>query len=159
LDVLLELLKLILVGLVAGLFSAKMAVDTFRSQKWWELKLAAYQEIINVFINLRDYYDSHLESVVMSEDISEDKLKKMHDVWEESQRTLQRVHNSGTFLLSDSVEEAIKNFYKRKAKKHDSLFEEIENDYDAAKECLNVLVLCSKKDLKIEQNFFSRFFG
>lgn len=54
-----ELLKLGVVGLIAGIFSSWLANKDYRYRKWWELRVAAYQGAIEALSDIAHYYNSH----------------------------------------------------------------------------------------------------
>ena len=59
---LLELLKLSIVGLIAGLFASFIQNRDHRQRKWWEMRVQAYQNAIEALSDLAYYYDKHLDA-------------------------------------------------------------------------------------------------
>jgi hypothetical protein len=55
-----EIFKLVAVGIVSGLFSAYLANRKHRSQKWWELKVSSYQQLIEALSDLIYYFDTNV---------------------------------------------------------------------------------------------------
>jgi len=51
-NAILELLKLALVGLISGVFSYYLTFRKHRFEKWWELRVTAYQEVIAALSDL-----------------------------------------------------------------------------------------------------------
>jgi len=54
-DSILELIKLVGAGLIAGLFSSALANKNHRQRKWWELRVTAYQNAIDALSDLIYY--------------------------------------------------------------------------------------------------------
>ena len=59
-----ELIKLAVVGLIAGLFSSIIANKDHRQRKWWELRVSAYQNAIESLSDLVYYYDVHYSATI-----------------------------------------------------------------------------------------------
>jgi len=57
-EAILELLKLALVGIVSGVFSYFISNWRHRSEKWWDLRVAAYQEVIGALSDITHYFDT-----------------------------------------------------------------------------------------------------
>jgi hypothetical protein len=57
----LELAKMAGTGLVAGIFTAWVAIRDNRFMKWWELRIAAYQSVIDALSDVAYVYDSRLK--------------------------------------------------------------------------------------------------
>ncbi len=73
----LELLKLALVGLVSGLFSYYLAGRKHRAEKWWELRVTAYQDAIAALSDLYYYFDRYSNIEMTQRNISDEKRKEL----------------------------------------------------------------------------------
>jgi hypothetical protein len=76
-DTALEILKLGMVGLIAGLFSSVLANRDHRQRKWWELRVTAYQNAIEALSDLVYYYDKQYEVEIEYQGHSEEFKKKL----------------------------------------------------------------------------------
>lgn len=83
-EAVLELLKLASVGLIAGLFSSFLANRDYRQRKWWELRVAAYQNAIEALSDLVYYYENHYTAEIESRELSKEVQEQLHKYWEQA---------------------------------------------------------------------------
>jgi hypothetical protein len=83
-EIILELSKLAGVGLVSGIFSSLIANSDFRHRKWWELRVIAYQGVIEALSDIVYYYDRHYTAAIEYTEMSEEFKKKLSDYWDEA---------------------------------------------------------------------------
>ena len=153
-DTLLELIKLASVGIIAGVFSSALANRDHRQRKWWELRVAAYQGVIEALSDLVYYYDKHYNAAIESRDLSEEFEKKLSAYWEQSFPRVRKAADSGAFLFSDKANAALRDFMQDK--KTEWYIEHLDITLSKAKKCLANLVECSKEDLKLKPSWLER---
>lgn len=147
---LLELLKLALVGLVSGLFSYYLSDRKHRTEKWWELRVTAYQETITALSDLYHYFDTHSDIEMSQRNISEERRLELKRFWDSGYHKVRKAADAGAFLFSSDAETALKTFIKGEKERYDSYFEYLDGRCVDAKKCLDALVSCSKHDLRID---------
>lgn len=153
-EILLELSKLAGVGLVSGVFSSLIANSDFRQRKWWELRVIAYQGVIEALSDIVYYYDKHYTAAIEYTEMSEEFKKKLSDYWDEAFPRVRKASDSGAFLFSDKANAALNEFMKKET--YDSWQEHLDNNLFKARTCLSTLVECSKHDLKLKPNWLKR---
>ena len=156
-DAYLELLKLALVGLVSGLFSYYLSSRQHRSEKWWEIRVAAYQEVIAALSDLSQYFSSHLDAELRQKGISADEEKELNLLWDSGFQKVRKAADAGAFLFSSRAETALKTFIKGQDTTYDSYFEYLDGRCADAKTCLDTLIASSKTDLRLRASFLQRF--
>ena len=144
-----EILKLAFVGLTAGLFSSFVANRDYRYKKWWELRVIAYQDLIEALSDLVYYFDRHYKAETEHWTLKEDDLEKLSHHWEAAFPKVKKSGESGAFLLSDDVNHSLEKLIECNNRHYDSYFEFLENNLIEARNCLSLVVFSSKKDLKI----------
>jgi hypothetical protein len=154
-EVVIEFLKLGVVGLVAGLFASTAANRDYRYRKWWELRVTAYQNLIESLSDLVYYYETHFTALIEDRQLSEVQQKKLQEYWELSFPKVRKFADTGAFLFSTSVNEELAKFIETQY--DDTYFEHLDNRLAKAKSCLNLLVESSKKDLKLQFGLMSFF--
>lgn len=152
----LEILKLGLVGLVAGLFSSVLANRDYRQRKWWELRVSAYQNAIEALSDLVYYYEKHYNSEVYNRKLSDEFKKELNVYWEQAFPKIRKYADSGAFLFSDEVNDALREFINDDDEP--TYIDHLDNNLAKARKCLNRLVESSKKDLKLKPSFMERWF-
>jgi len=155
-EAILELLKLALVGLVSGLFSCYLSSRKHRSEKWWELRVTAYQEAIAALSDLYHYFHSYSNIEISGRDISDEKKKELKLFWDNGYHKVRKAADAGAFLFSSEAETALKLFIKGEQEHYDTYFEYLDGRCVDAKKCLDALVSCSKADLRLQNNYFRK---
>lgn len=155
-DTALEILKLAVVGLVAGLFSSVLANRDHRQRKWWELRVSAYQNAIEALSDLVYYYDKHFNAEIEYRELPEEFKKKLDAYWEQSFPKVRKFADSGAFLFSEEANAALRELMKDDDEQ--SYVEHLDNNLAKARTCLNRLVECSKIDLKLKPSLMERLF-
>jgi hypothetical protein len=155
-NAILELLKLALVGLVSGLFSYYLSARKHKSEKWWELRVTAYQEVITALSDLYYYFNSYFRSESSQRDMSDEKEKELKLLWENAYHKIRKAADAGAFLFSTEAETALKAFIKGQNKHYDTSYEWLDGRCADAKKCLDALVSCSKTDLRLGRSFLMK---
>ena len=152
----LEILKLAGVGLVAGLFSSVLANRDHRQRKWWELRVIAYQNVIEALSDLVYYYDKHFSAEIEYRDLPEKFKQELDAYWEQSFPKVRKSADSGAFLFSEEANTALRELMKDDREQF--YIEHLENNLTKARKCLSRLVECSKNDLKLKPSMMERWF-
>ena len=146
-----ELLKLGFVGIISGLFSAFLAIRAHRDKKWWELRVEAYKTLIDALSDLNYYFDSKYLADITNQAISETKNNQLNKFWNEGYHKVRKAADSGSFLFSNEVNHALKNFMDHNRNDHHaSYFEYLDSHSALINKCLESVVSSAKKDLKIK---------
>ncbi len=152
-DTIVELLKLGLVGLIAGMFSAYMTNRGHRNKKWWELRVAAYQSVIGALSDLTHYYDTRYKAEIEYRDLSEEHEIELRKFWNDSYHKVRKAADSGVFLFSEEVNLALKEFIDLKNQNHLTYFEHLDSYSDVADKCLKTVVSSANSDLRVKDTW------
>lgn len=155
-DAALEILRLAAVGLIAGLFSSVLANRDHRHRKWWELRVAAYQNAIEALSDLVYYYDKQYTAEIQSKELSTELQAKLTTYWEQAYPKVRKFADSGAYLFSKEANAALLTFMEDDHAQ--SYFEHLDGNLAKAKTCLKQLVECSKVDLQLKANWLERIF-
>ncbi len=149
-DIVIEFLKLGTVGLVAGLFSAYIATRGHRNKKWWELRIAAYQSIIEALSDLTYYYDRKYKAEIENKELSEERESELRKFWEENYHRIRKAADSGVFLFSEEVNVALKEFVDLRFENHPTYFDHLDTYLAVTEKCLRTVVDLANKDLRVK---------
>lgn len=153
---LLELLKLALVGLVSGFFSFYLSGRKHRTEKWWELRVSAYKDVIAALSDLYYYFKRNLTIEETGRELTEERKKELQCFWDAGYHKVRKAADAGAFLFSAEAESALKTFIKDDTH-YDTYFEYLDSRCVDAKKCLDALVSCSKTDLRLKDSFFKKW--
>ena len=118
-----ELIKLASVGIIAGLFTSFVANRDHRYKKWWELRVDAYQQLIEALSDIAHYYECHY--------LAEITYRK----------------------LSNEAKGELAKFIHSANEEHQTRDEHLDHNLHAAKKCLIAVVNASKKDLMVKESW------
>lgn len=149
-----EIAKMAGTGLLAATFTAWFTVRDHRFKKWWELRAAAYQQVIEALSDVVYVFGAHFDAEVRGIDFSDAKNEKLTAMANESFAKIRKAADSGAFLFSDEANTLLWEFQKGLDEDHQSYIEHIDGILFSAKKCLKILVAQSRKDLSLHQNFF-----
>jgi len=153
-DNIIELLKLGSVGIISGLFSAYIATRGHRNKKWWELRVAAYQAVIEALSDLTYYYERQYKAEIESRELSDEYEAELGKFWDESYHKIRKASDSGAFLFSEEVNMALKEFMDLKNEKHHTYFEYLDSYLAVAEKCLKTVVTSANQDLRVSDGWF-----
>ena len=147
-DIAIDLIRLGIVGLIAGLFSSALANKDHRHRKWWELRVAAYQNAIEALSDLVYYYEKNFKAEVEYRELPKAFSEKLDGYLEQAYPKIRKYADSGAFLFSDKANAALREFID--SDDHQSYIEYLDDNLAKAKKCLSLLIECSKTDLKLK---------
>lgn len=148
-NIILEIFKLATVGLIAGWISSRIANRDHRTRKWWELRVDAYKSAIEALSDLNHYYDIEWERAtsIHNGDLSNEESEELESLCRKGYNKIRKSADSGAFLFSSNAEYALREFLKIKEHDFDSIYDYLQSSSFQAKNSLESLVECSKKDL------------
>lgn len=141
-------------GLISGLISACFAIYVYRNQKWWELRVAAYQSLIEALSNIKHCCDSEMKDLIGFEELTEPKQLDLVRLWGENYYKVRNSAYSGIFLFTEEVNQVLREFVdiQDKQKAQDSQ-QCIINSTDVIKKCLETVVSSANKELRLDNWF------
>ncbi len=142
-----ELGKLAFVGLISGVFSSLIAYRAHRQKKWWELRVSAYRELINALSDLANYYSSYIADEVDGHKMSDGYKNMINNQWDKSYLKVRRTADSGAFLFSQRVNDALLKFMEVTENYQECYISHWEDNLSEVRHCLKTVVDASKKDL------------
>lgn len=155
LELILELVKLASVGFLSAVLGSALANRDHRHQRYWELRVAAYQALIDALSDLVHYYDAHYNAELERRDLSEAYRAKLAAHWDDAFPRVRRAADSGAFIFSEPVNAALAELIRRDHE--DDWFTHLDNNLDKSRRCLATIVERSKADLAIKPSLLDRF--
>lgn len=149
-----ELIKIAAVGILSGTFSILITLRRHRHEKWWDMRVSAYQAAIESLSDLVNYYEIMLATWEDAEHHEEVK-NKLDSQYNQARIQIRKLKDTGIFLFSDDAIAELKNFSETKIDyNYVADPDDIYYPYlSSASKCLANLVTISKKDLKITESW------
>ena len=153
-DLFIELLKLGSVGIVAGYFSAYLSNKSHRDNRYWELRVKAYQSLIEALSDMKHYYDEEFNNSLLPR--KDEKGIELEKINSENSHKVRKAYDNGVFLFSGTVNKALSEFFKiTKSKEIPKTYSNfLEKHLEATEKCLKAVVQSAKKDLKVRSLWF-----
>jgi hypothetical protein len=150
---LLDIARLAGTGLVAGAFTAFIATRDHRFKKWWELRVAAYQAVIEALSDLVYAYDIRYHAEIEYRILSEEREGELSTTIQQAYARLRKAADAGAFLFSAEANNALELVRAEWDKDYDMYVEHLDGMCAAAKTCLRQVVKQSKVDLQLQSTF------
>jgi hypothetical protein len=146
-----ELAKMAGTGLVAGLFTAWVTMRDHRYKKWWELRVAAYQVVIDALSDLAYIYNTRLSREYQGNELDKDADERMSAEAQEAFVKLRKAADTGAFLFSEGANDILAAFRKELDQNYETYFEHLDGLAAVSRACLNELVALARKDLQVDR--------
>lgn len=141
-------------ALLASLVATAVSLYTtrfrrFTSQRWWTLKAEAYIRLVEALSDLVEYYEHHYRQRTEGEAPYIGLPEEIHERWKQGKRQVAKATNMGAFLISAAAHAALRDFQAEPNIHPEDIDGLIEHDYDAAKKCIDQIVLAARQDLAV----------
>lgn len=149
-----ELLKIAAVGIISGTFSILITLRRHRHEKWWDMRVSAYQAAIESLSDLVNYYEVML-ATCNNREHHEKAVNELGSPYDQARIKIRKLKDTGIFLFSKDAIAELEHFSETKIDYSDvTVPDDIYHPYlSSASKCLNNLVRISKKDLKITESW------
>jgi hypothetical protein len=149
-EMLFEIIKLLLVGLLAGFSSSYFALGRYKHEKWWEMRVTAYKDCIEELSDLSANYKYNLDHWMETSQMDTSTARKTVSGDENKVRKLR---DMGAFLFSKEAVDALTVYVETNIEWEPSLQpDEVYGTYaKASKKCLEQFVAISIKDLGVNK--------
>lgn len=150
LDVLIVLFTGIVIAAVSSWITVQLSLRRFRSERWWERKVEAYERIIIALHDSKAFADVHLEAEYQRRDIPEETAGELRARSKSAHVEIVKAIDIGAFLLPGEALSRLTQFRRDEANAANSntWFEYLETDWVATDKCLKDLIQIAKRDLR-----------
>src|SRR4051794_1143239 len=90
----------VLAAIISAALTATWALKRFRSEKWWEKKVATYTEIARALFLVKRYVDEWILSSDGQFQRTDEFQKKLDEDWHEGARAVEEATVLGSFIIS-----------------------------------------------------------
>lgn len=147
-----DLLIKIVPGIIAAFLASRWAVSKFYSEKSWERKERAYEEIIHALYDLIRYFRVHKEDYGQGTGLSDEREGELLQKYIAASSALNKATDIGSFYISNDAQMELRKLREREQLDYyeEPKFEFFENEYQEHKKTLDELLKIAKKDLRIK---------
>ncbi len=144
-----SIISTILIATFSSFLTFQLSTAKFRSEKWWELKVASYQKILEALHESKLFSSYYLDAHQEGGQVSEEQAKELSAKGKKAHDEIVKMIDVGTFLLSDKAMERLYQYMNESSEAEDvaEFFTHLDKDYQATKSCIDDLILIAKDDL------------
>ncbi len=149
-DAALQLLVGIIIAAVSSLITVRLSKQQFRSERWWERKVAAYERVIEAFHDFKRFSTEHLEAAERDNDVPKDRETELRQRASLATDEIKRASDIGSFLLSQEALAILAKYHKAsETLAHcESWWEYLEKEWSIANEHMQEFIAEAHRDLK-----------
>ncbi|MGR7528487.1 hypothetical protein ACU60R_04120 [Klebsiella aerogenes] len=164
-DILSKFIVPLLVAALTAYFSTKFALNKFYKEKWWEKRLEAFTEIINIAYRIKMTNDYFLNCEYAQMEPGDSRFKPHPKEIEEKLRAeywldlqeLERIAQLADFTLTTTVKHMLDSYFDARKKVMDDWYDDAIESIDVSikelklsEKLLSDLVKEAKRELKIK---------
>lgn len=144
-----NILGTIFIAAFSSFLTFQLSIMRFRSEKWWELKVSSYQNIIEALHESKLFSSLHLEAYEENAEVTEAKAEELRVKGRRASDEIAKAIDVGAFLLSERAIERLRQYMSDSSDADNATewYEHLEMDYTATKNCLDDLIVIAKDDL------------
>ena len=136
-----------ILGVAIACLTFWFSLKRFHHEKWWLMKVEAYQRIIEALHHSKQYYSAYLDREMRIRKITEAQQKELSTLIKKAEDEISKAIDLGTFFISKESLKLLKNYKEETDKKYDHLFDLFDSNAFVASNCLDALIILAKKDL------------
>jgi hypothetical protein len=140
----------IITAILASYLAARWSLKRYYSEKWWERKERAYEEIIEALYDILQYCEIEKEDYGGGTGYPEEKMKELQEKYTRAFWKIKKATDIGAFVLSRKAEIILKELRNRPALKWEENppWDIYEQDYRWYQDTLRKVVDVARRELK-----------
>jgi hypothetical protein len=148
-EYLIRITTAVVVAIISAWITVKLSLRRFRSEKWWELKVQTYQNVIEALHNSKLFADEHLEAGYNFREVSDERDKELRQKAKAGHEELGKIMDIGAFMLSEEATARLQRYRKeaKAAGEEPDWVGYLEADYAALDNCLKDFIEIARRDL------------
>ena len=102
-DVVFQIIVGIVIAAASSLITVRLSRHQFRSERWWEKKVVAYERVIDAFHHSRKFSSEHFQAALKSRELPKEREEELRKLAGQANDEIKRASDVGSFLLSDEA--------------------------------------------------------
>jgi len=143
---------------LAALFGPRIAIRTFRSQKWWEMRAHAYGKVVEALYQVQDVHDKYIAQEIDGKNIPDEEKDELIRELKLASEEVRKFAVIGRFLLPEQAANRLEIYHaeverevaKWRMSENVIYFEILESQWAAAKSCLEDIQDIAEGDLGVK---------
>ena len=142
----------ITVGAVTSWVTVRLSLHRFREEKWWELRVRAYERVVDALHDSKVYSSAKIDATIQGTKSPDETNKALTDRAIKATQEIERAADLGAFLLGNEARERLKQYLieKEEAIQIGEWMSLLEGTWAAADTCLQDIIELARQDLRID---------
>jgi hypothetical protein len=142
------------IAVVSAWVTVQLSLRRFRTERWWERKVEAYERVIAVLYDAKASANDRLEAVTHCRELSDETQQELSAQTRAAHKQIARAIELGAFLLSDEAQARLTRYLKEDSEAYDitageDWIEVLHKEWWAIHDALRDFIPLAKKDLQI----------
>ena len=149
-EIFLKVLSGIAIAAASSWITVQLSKNKFRSERWWEEKVEAYERVIEAFHNSKKFESEHMTAEERGSEIDEARDAELRRLAKEARDEILKASDIGSFVLS---KEALKILAKYEAEsenipRQNSWYEHLDLSWSITNRYMKEFIEEAHRDLK-----------
>ncbi len=139
------------IAILAASLTYFFAIVKFKSERWWDLKVIAYQKIIEALHKAKEYSYHYSDVALGVRELSAEKESYLKEGTLLATQEIAKAVDVGTFVISEDAFKRLEQYKKQidqLPKKTADWYDYLDQSYRLTDDCLRDIKLLAKTDLK-----------
>lgn len=153
-DTVATILAAVAISAVSSWITVQLSLRRFRAEKWWEMRVDAYRQLIEAFHDSKAFSATHLDADYEGLDVPEEADKELRARAKDAERDISRAADLAGFLLGDEVRARLQRFRREEAKatETNNWQEYLRREWEATNSCLQDVIEIARRELKTDRD-------
>jgi hypothetical protein len=150
LDALLKVLSGVAIAVASAWFTVRLSRQKFRTERWWEKKVLAYERVIEAFHKAKKFASEHIDAEHKGRDVPEDRKRELLLLSKEARDEILRASDVGSFVLSERAMGILARYEAETSSRpqYESWYEYLDADWSLTHGYMKEFIAEAHADLK-----------
>jgi cell fate (sporulation/competence/biofilm development) regulator YlbF (YheA/YmcA/DUF963 family) len=149
-EIFLKVLSGIAIAAVSSWITVQLSRYKFRSERWWEKKVEAYERVIEAFHNSKKFDSEHMTAEERGRDVDEARDAELRKLAKEARDEILKASDIGSFVLSENALKILARYEaeSKNAPRQDTWYEHLDTAWSLTNSYMKEFIAEAHKDLK-----------
>lgn len=138
------------IAALSSFITVRLSLARFRTEKWWEKKVSAYEKIIEAFHGSKKFSSEHMDAEYKGKEVPQERDEELRAISKAAREEILKATDIGAFILSDNAFNILKEYEKESKKSSEcaTWFEYLDSDWAVVEKYMKKIITEAKRDLK-----------
>ena len=143
----------IVIAAVSSWITVQLSLRQFRSERWWERKVRAYENVIEALHHLKRFFSNNLKEQCEGKKRSAEICEELRIKSRVARSEIEKAIDVGGFLLCKEALDRLEQYRSEadEVGQQESWFRYLDESLVATDSCIKDLIMIAKQDLRIKR--------